>query len=76
MTTASSLELYYEGMEIADGRAAMQAYHEMNGMEPWEGVERLRRTISVYCELDTLAMVRILEELVAIAPDGYRADRE
>jgi Domain of unknown function(DUF2779) len=53
-------ELSYAGMEIADGRAAMQAYREMCGLEPGEDLEQLRKAMLEYCRLDTLAMVRIL----------------
>jgi hypothetical protein len=56
-------ELSYAGMEIADGRAAMQAYREMCSLEPGEDLERLRIAMLEYCRLDTLAMVRILEVL-------------
>ena len=56
-------ELSYQGMEIADGHAAMQAYHEMCAMEPGEELEKLRVAMLRYCEMDTLAMVRILGEL-------------
>lgn len=56
-------ELSYEGMVIADGMAAMQAYHDMCAMEPGEELDRLRAAMLEYCGLDTLAMVRILGEL-------------
>lgn len=59
-------ELSYAGMEIADGMAAMQAYHEMCALEAGEGLEQLRQVMLDYCRLDTLAMVRILGELEAI----------
>jgi len=57
-------ELSYAGLEIADGRAAMQAYREMCALVPGEELERLRAEMLQYCRLDTLAMVRILEVLV------------
>jgi hypothetical protein len=56
-------ELSYKGMVIADGMAALQAYHDMCAMEAGEGLNRLRRAMLEYCRLDTLAMVRILGEL-------------
>lgn len=59
-------ELTYAGLEIADGQAAMQAYHLMCELEPGEELERLRAAMLRYCELDTLAMVRILGELEKI----------
>ena len=56
-------ELSYAGMEIADGMAAMQAYHDMCSLEPGDELDQLRKAMLEYCRLDTLAMVRILEEL-------------
>ncbi len=56
-------DLFYEGMEIADGMAAMQAYHGMCALEPGEELDRLRQAMLEYCRLDTLAMVRILRVL-------------
>ncbi len=53
-------ELSYTGLEIADGRAAMQAYREMCALEAGEELEKLRTAMLDYCRLDTLAMVRIL----------------
>jgi len=56
-------ELSYAGLEIADGMAAMQAYHDMCGLNDPAELERLRRVMLDYCHLDTLAMVEILREL-------------
>lgn len=56
-------ELSYSGMEVADGMAAMQAYHDMCALGPGAELERLRAAMLEYCQLDTLAMVRILGEL-------------
>ncbi|MCK4621399.1 MAG: DUF2779 domain-containing protein [Desulfuromonadales bacterium] len=56
-------ELSYAGLEITDGMAAMQAYHEMCALEPGDELDKLRQAMLEYCRLDTLAMVRILEEL-------------
>jgi hypothetical protein len=58
-------ELSYAGLEIADGLAAMQAYHTMCMLEEGAELERLRAALLEYCRLDTLAMVRILEALDA-----------
>ena len=59
-------ELSYAGLEITDGMAAMQAYHEMCALEPGDELDKLRQAMLEYCRLDTLAMVRILEELKEI----------
>jgi len=56
-------ELSYAGLEIAGGMAAMQAYHDMCELNDPVELGRLRRAMLEYCHLDTLAMVRILEEL-------------
>ena len=56
-------ELSYQGMEIGDGQAAMDAYHQMCVLENGEELERLRRMMLAYCRMDTLGMVRILEKL-------------
>ncbi|WP_321391581.1 DUF2779 domain-containing protein [uncultured Desulfuromusa sp.] len=56
-------ELSYVGMEIADGMAAMQAYHDMCSLEPGDELDQLRKAMLEYCRLDTLGMVRILEAI-------------
>ncbi|MDT8421730.1 MAG: DUF2779 domain-containing protein [Desulfuromonadales bacterium] len=56
-------ELSYDGLEIADGYAAMRAYHEMCDLPPGEERDRLRAAMREYCRLDTWAMVNILAEL-------------
>lgn len=53
----------YQGLEIADGSAASMAYQRMmNENDPLRRAE-IRRQLLNYCEMDTLAMVRILEQL-------------
>lgn len=59
-------ELSYAELEIADGMAAMRAYHEMCALENAVELAELRRAMLAYCRLDTLAMVRILAELIKI----------
>jgi len=56
-------DLDYKGLSIADGGAAMQAYHTMCALEPGEELEKLRAALLAYCEMDTLAMVKVLEAL-------------
>jgi len=57
-------QLSYEGLEIADGGAAMEAYHQMCAAKnnP-EKLAQIRENLLAYCKLDTLAMVQILETL-------------
>lgn len=55
-------KLSYSGMEVANGLAASEAFLEMRGLtgqarqDKWDALWK-------YCELDTLAMVRIWEKL-------------
>ncbi|MFZ4440083.1 MAG: DUF2779 domain-containing protein [Syntrophales bacterium] len=57
-------QLSYEGLEIADGGAAMDAYHQMGAAKDNpEDLAKIRANLLAYCKLDTLAMVRILETL-------------
>ncbi|MES0881809.1 DUF2779 domain-containing protein [Roseibium sp. SCP14] len=54
-------DLSYEGMEIADGTAAMDGWNKMINEEDSEKRAQLRTALLAYCELDTLAMVRIFQ---------------
>lgn len=58
----------YEGMEIANGGAAMEAYHQMCAMadKPAE-LAKIRTALLQYCEQDTLAMVKLLEVIKQMA---------
>ena len=57
-------QLSYEGLEIADGSAAMNAYQQMCvAKDNHEELSQIRKNLLAYCKLDTLAMVRILEAL-------------
>jgi len=47
--------------------AAMQAYHEMCGLDDPVALVELRRAMLEYCRLDTLAMVKILGTLQELA---------
>jgi len=63
----------YEGMTIADGvtashtflRHIFRADHAAN--DPSDDAARVREDLEAYCRLDTLAMVRILDELYRAA---------
>jgi hypothetical protein len=59
-------DLSYEGMEVADGGMAMQAYFEMCGTKDPSEVNRIRKALLEYCKLDTLGMVRLLEKLRSV----------
>jgi hypothetical protein len=56
-------DMSYAGLEIAEGGAAMLAWHEMGATEDPARLAHIRRNLLEYCRLDTLAMVRILEAL-------------
>lgn len=56
-------ELDYHGLDdIHNGTEAMSKYPKMKDMEPEER-EKIRRSLLAYCRLDTLAMVKVWEEL-------------
>ena len=58
--------LSYEGMEVADGEMAMNAYWAMCAAEDPSEVRRIRESLLEYCKLDTLGMVRLLEKLMSL----------
>lgn len=55
-------EMSYDGLEIADGGAAMEAYHMMCAVadNPVE-LAKIRMALLKYCRQDTLAMVKLLK---------------
>ncbi len=53
-------ELAYDGLEVADGGMAQEAFAEiLHPDTPHERSELLRNALLLYCERDTLAMVKI-----------------
>jgi hypothetical protein len=55
-------DLSYDDLEIADGGAAMQAYHAMCALtESPKKLVTLRKHLLEYCKQDTLAMVKLLD---------------
>ena len=54
-------ELSYDGMEIAEGTAAMDAWAKMVAETDPAIKMQIRNDLLKYCELDTLAMVKIYE---------------
>ena len=60
-------ELGYEGMAVNEGDSASGVFGLMRvGVYHEESVEQHRRDLLEYCKLDTLAMVRVHEELLGI----------
>ena len=53
---------YHELDDIHNGTEAMSMYPKMKDMEPEER-EKIRKSLLAYCQLDTLAMVKVWEEL-------------
>jgi hypothetical protein len=56
-------QAYKELDGVQNGGDAMQTYAKLAEMEDKEEVARLREALLRYCELDTLAMVKILGKL-------------
>jgi len=53
----------YEGMDIADGGAASQAFMSLFGETDTQTITKIRNNLLKYCELDTWAMVEIVRKL-------------
>jgi predicted RecB family nuclease len=59
-------DLTYEGMEVANGTDAGAAWEKLvRGNLPDAEKERLNTALLVYCRQDTIAMVRVLNQLRA-----------
>ena len=59
-------DLAYEGMDIADGMAASNAYASLHFESDPARIAEIRQQLLDYCGFDTLAMVRLLEVLEAV----------
>lgn len=61
-------EFSYAGMAIADGDSASAAFAFLNKGGFWneDDVPKVRQDLRAYCALDTLAMVKIHEEIAAL----------
>jgi len=55
-------ELSYSELGIQEGGAASMAYEQLYHEEELETTSKIRRDLLEYCKMDTLAMVKILEE--------------
>jgi len=60
-------EADYAGLEISDGRTAMRKYDELAQIDDEGERRKARDALRDYCRLDTLAMVRIWQELLRLA---------
>ena len=57
-------EFGYDGMEVSDGRMASNLYSRLHLNEDKEEVQKIKEGLLQYCELDTFAMVKLLEKLI------------
>lgn len=59
-------DLQYGGLTIKEGSMAMDIYANLHTVEDSSEVEAIRQELLAYCRLDTLAMVKILEQLTKL----------
>ena len=67
-------EMSYANLEIHDGAMASQGYHKMNQIKDPEELEKVRTALREYCRLDSLSLVKILEEMERIAAPKLKPD--
>ncbi|MBC8105593.1 MAG: DUF2779 domain-containing protein [Anaerolineae bacterium] len=61
-------ELRYDGLAVGDGDAAVARFAKMAmGMYAPADRDQVRRDLLAYCEMDTLAMARLHQRLLAVA---------
>ena len=60
-------ELDYKDLEISDGSTAATRFQDLHeGKILGAAAETVRKNLTDYCRMDTLAMVRIVERLQAL----------
>ncbi len=59
-------ELDYAELEVSNGDMAMLAFKKMCDTDDPIEQEKIRKALLKYCELDTLAMVKIVDNLIAL----------
>lgn len=59
-------DLSYEGMDVANGTDAMEAWVRLINLPDGAEKDQLRASMLEYCKLDTFAMVRIFEEMARV----------
>lgn len=62
----NSSDLQYEGLTIKNGSMAMDIYANLHTVKDSSKEENIRQDLLAYCRLDTLAMVKILEQLTKL----------
>ena len=60
------MEKEYENLEIQNGSEAMQSFANLVKISDQNEINRTRKNLIKYCELDTLAMVKIHDKLVKL----------
>lgn len=68
-------EMGYEGLEFSNGDLAMLAFKKMCDSTDSAEKSRLRVALLKYCELDSLAMVKIVENLITLCGGGSLQSR-
>jgi hypothetical protein len=72
----ASIAWTYAGMEVADGQAAGLAWESLiRGTVDVAQRVRIRQALLDYCSKDTLALVRLLEQLKGAFPSGMTPSR-
>ena len=56
-------DLNYDGLAISDGGMAMNVFEQLQYETDQDKIKEVLRNLLEYCKMDTLAMVRIFEEL-------------
>ena len=59
-------ELNYDNLLIGDGGEASSAFYNLNKIQDSVTIQEIRTALLEYCQLDTFAMVKILEKLKSI----------
>jgi len=59
-------DLSYEGLQIADGGTASVSFEQLLEETDMFKLEETRNNLLEYCKLDTLAMVKILDNLAEL----------
>jgi hypothetical protein len=62
-------DMSYAELEIADGEAAANAYLALGALTDPDEIAETRKHMLKYCELDTFAMVKLLEKLHELAEE-------
>jgi len=58
-------DVSYDHLDVQNGGMAMDAYALMNQTDDPAEIERIRKSLLEYCKLDTLAMIKILDNIKA-----------